>query len=124
MPVTMKVEDGEVRIDRETYDQVQRGAFLTPRLKSEGNRRTLSYLMIGNAMWPKLSRGIADVVMKEARAPKPDEIFDRILFQNRIKFLKLAAALEAHSGDMVLMLRKVAHYQLEAMSHCIGTRAL
>ena len=124
MPMTMKIEDGEVRIGRATRDHVQRGAFPTPRLKLEGNRRTLSYLMVGNSRWPKLSRGIADVVMKEARAPKPDELFDRILFQNRLKFLKLAAALEAENGDMVLTLRKMAHYQLEAMTHCIGTRAL
>ena len=53
-----------------------------------------------------------------------DEVFDRILHFNRMKFLKLLAALEEQEGDLVLMLRRMARFQLEAMSNCIGSREL
>ena len=62
--------------------------------------------------------------MREAGATDPDDLFDRILSFNWQKFLNLLAVLEPHEGDMVSTLARTARYQLEAMSHCIGSREL
>ena len=84
----------------------------------------LSYLMIGNPKFPRLSRGIFRTLMKQAGAPNLDEVFDFILHFNRTRFLGLLAALEPLGGEMAVTLRKMARLQLERMSHCIGTRDL
>jgi hypothetical protein len=52
----------------------------------------------------------------------PDEVFDFILRFNALKFLELLELLEPHDGELVVTLRRVARYQLEAMAHCIGSR--
>jgi hypothetical protein len=57
--------------------------------------------------------------MAEAEA---DEGFDHIVHYNRMRFLKLLAAVESCEGEMAVTLRKMARHQLEAMSHCIGSR--
>jgi hypothetical protein len=80
--------------------------------------------MIGNAKYPRLSRAIFQRAMSEAGKPKADEVFDLILHQNRTRFLELLAKLEECSNPLVPTLRKMAIYQLAAMSHCIGTRAV
>jgi hypothetical protein len=41
-----------------------------------------------------------------------------------MRLLQLLGALEPHRGEAVIALRKVAHIQLERISHCIGTRDL
>ena len=119
-----KTKVGDLRIHRNITDQTRRGAFLIPRLTSEGGSHVLSYLMIGNPKFPRLSRGIFQTLMKQAGVPNPNEVFDVVLRSNRAKFLKLLVALEPLGGEMAVTLRKMAHIQLERISHCIGARDL
>jgi len=62
--------------------------------------------------------------MRDAGEAKPEQIFDRILHENRMAYLNLWEALEPHEGVLISSLRKAVRYQLEAMSWCIGTRDL
>jgi hypothetical protein len=62
--------------------------------------------------------------MREAGLENADEAFDSILNFNWTRCLNLLAVLEPYQGGMISTLRKVARYQLESMSYCIGSREL
>ena len=124
LPMKTKTRIADLRIDRNIDDQTKRGDFLIPRLTSKGGTLVLSYLMIGNPKFPRLSRGIFQTLMKQAGVPNPDEVFDFILHFNQTKFFRLLAALEPLDGGMAVTLRKMARVQLERISHCVGTRGL
>jgi hypothetical protein len=124
--LVMNVTGGakELVIERNTTRRVRRDNVWTPQLSSKGNKLVLSFLMIGNPHYPRLSRGTFGTLMGQAGVKDPDEVFDLILHLNWTKFLRLLAALEPHQGRMIVTLRQVARFQLEGMSHCIGTRKL
>ena len=122
MDVTGGVID--LRIRRNTAKTVTRGGFLVPKATGEEGAVTFSFLMIGSLKSPRLSRGIFLDLARDTAVDKPDEAFDRVLYVNRIRLLQLLGALEPHGGEAVIALRKVAHIQLERISHCIGTRDL
>jgi hypothetical protein len=124
LPVRTGLEGMELTVDWNTAAQLRRGNFLVPELTRDGGKLGLSYLMIGNAKFPKLSRAIFQTLMREAGARNPDEGFDFIVHYNRKKFLNLLGALEPHEGPMIGALRAMARFQLEAMTNCIGTREL
>lgn len=111
-------------IDRHTNRTSRRGPFDIPNVRIDGHTIHLSHLMIGNMKFPRLSKGIFCSVTREAGWPDPEEQFDLILHNNRMKFLKLLEILEPHEGGLIPTIRKMARYQLEAMSYCIGTREL
>lgn len=100
------------------------GAFPVPDYGMEDDTLVLSCLVIGNAKFPRLSRGIFCRVMREAEKPDADEVFDLILHENRKKFFRLLELLEPHEGGLIPTLRRMVRYQLETMSFCIGTREL
>jgi hypothetical protein len=62
--------------------------------------------------------------MRDAGQKDPERVFDRILLENRLKFLKLLEILEEHEGGLIPTLRRVVRYQLEAMCWCVGSREL
>jgi len=124
VPMTAKTGIGDLRIEWNTNDDTKRGDFLVPRLTADGSNLVLSYLMIGNSKFMRLSRGIFQTLMKEAGVPDPDEVFDFILHFNRRRFLNLLVALEQSSAKMAVTLREMAHTQLECISYCIGRRDL
>ncbi len=117
-------EQKGISIDRSVNFDVKAGDVQIPSYAIEGDELKFSCLMIGNAKYPRLSRAIFQRAMSEAGKPKADEVFDLILHQNRTRFLELLAKLEECSNPLVPTLRKMAIYQLAAMSHCIGTRAV
>jgi hypothetical protein len=124
LPTNVTMEARELRIERDASRRVKRGDVWTPQINSRGNKLVLSFLMIGNPKSPKLSRGTFCGLMRQAGVSAPDEAFDLIVHVNAMKFLKLLGALAPHQGEMIVTLRKMARYQLEAMAHCIGTREL
>jgi hypothetical protein len=103
---------------------VKQGAFLVPEVVSEEEALTFSFLMIGSLKNPRLSRGIFLHLTRNTPVVEPDETFDQVLYANRMLLLQLLGALEPHGSEAVIALRKVAHIQLERISHCIGTRDL
>jgi hypothetical protein len=109
-------------VKRNIASRVSRGNFQVPVTRSGADHVSFSHLMIGNARFPRLSRGIFVSLMREAGEPDSNEAFDGVLHANRKRFLDLLAALECHEGPMITTLRRVARYQLEAMTNCIGKR--
>jgi hypothetical protein len=95
-----------------------------PQLKSHDDTVVLSYLMTGHMQFPRLSKGIFIALMRNVGLPNADEAFDQIVHLNSMRFYNLLAALEPHEGELITTLRKVARYQLESLSHCIGTREI
>jgi hypothetical protein len=125
LPIKTKAGSMGVRIGWNTAAKTKRADFWVPEMKIKGDEIVLSHLILGNAIAPRLPRGIFCALMKEAGVARGvDEAFDRILFANRQRYLELIEALEPLRGEMVGMLRATAHFQLEAMTHCIGTRDL
>jgi hypothetical protein len=103
---------------------IEREDCRIPEMQVKGGAIFLSHLMIGNADSPGLSRGIFCALMREAGTSGAELAFDVILYANRGKFLNLLETLEPHRGEMITMLRRMAHFQLEAMAHSVGTREL
>ena len=118
----LKHEKRRITVLRDVNFRAKLGSFEVPEHRVEAGTLVLTSLMIGNANFPRLSRGIFQHLMRDAGLPDADETFDLILHENRMKFLKLLQALEACSGDLPDTLRKMVRYQLQAMSFCIGTR--
>jgi hypothetical protein len=121
---TLNVGQSELHVLRDTARTVKRGGFSVPEVTRDEQAVTFSFLMTGNVRAPRLSRGIFLDLARDMPIVKPDETFDRILFVNRKYLLQLLGALDPHQGEAVIALRKVAHIQLERISHCVGTRDL
>jgi hypothetical protein len=120
-PTELQVADRRLIIFQDTSAPVKLGNVWVPNLRIEGGTAVLPFLMIGHRAMPKQSRAIFRALAADAHIDKADEAFDAILQFNWSMFLKLLTALEPHNGEMVQMLRKVARFQLEAISHCIGS---
>ena len=71
-----------------------------------------------------MPRGAFRTLLREAGVKDPDEAFDGVVRYNALRFIKLVKATAQHEGEMIFSLRKMARYQLEAMSCCIGTRVI
>lgn len=122
LPMKTRIGEFELVIQRNAY--AGGGAMVMPGIRREGDRIDLSHLPLGHPAAPRRSRGIfrslmlsADIARDEA-----DEAFDRILHFNRTRFIGLLEALAPHGGNLIVSLRKMARFQLEAMSWCIGAR--
>ena len=98
-----------------------RGSTWGPKAVTEGDTTFLPFLMIGHRAMPKQPRGIFRALAAEAHIDKADEVFDTILQFNWARLLNLLEALAPHEDEMAATLRTVVRYQLEAMSHCIGS---
>jgi hypothetical protein len=93
-----------------------------PDVSIEGGEIKLSYLMLGHKNYPRLARGNFYRIMRDAGRSDAEETFDMILHINRMQFYKLAAASEGAAPPLGSLLRNMARFQLEAMSHSFGTR--
>jgi hypothetical protein len=125
LPMTIVSGETEISIGRDLHLGDRRGDVTMPQLSVVApNSLALSHLMIGHSGFPRLSRGIFCARMRDADAKDPDAEFDRIAQQNTAKLLKLLDLLAGEEGPTILSLRRMARYQLEAMSWAIGTREI
>jgi hypothetical protein len=123
--MSFKTKDGcEIKIGRDVNANSTLGSVAVPDYELLDQAIRFSCLMIGNSRLPRLARAIFYRVMKDARQPDAEQVFDRIAHENRLIFLRLLEALEPYNGGLIPTLRTVVRYQLEAMSWCIGTRDL
>ena len=125
LPMALERKSGPLFIGREVgssaiFKPGRKPYF--PDLSIESGKITLSYLMLGHKKYPRLARGIFYRIMRQAGRSDAEETFDLIQHINRMQFYNLAAASEAAAPALGRLLRSVARYQLEAMSHSIGTR--
>lgn len=92
-----------------------------PEVSMEGDELTLSSLLLGHKDMPLLPRSIFYQLMRDFSRSGAEEIFEKIQHINRMQFYKLNALSESAAPQLGRMLRDLARYQLEAMSHYIGT---
>jgi hypothetical protein len=124
LPLKTKVGTTDLTIGRDLTAKTERAHFALPEMKFESGELLLSHLMVGNSHFPRASRGIFDTLMREAAVRGAAEAFDLVLYINRGKFLHLLELLEPLHGEMIVRLRRMATFQLEALTHCTGTREL
>jgi hypothetical protein len=93
-----------------------------PDVSIAGDQITLSYMMLGHKKYPRLARGIFYKIMRDAGRPRPEAAFDEIQHINRMQCFRLLELSELAAQPLGALLRRVARYQLEAMSHNVGTR--
>ena len=124
--VRMNVQVGSLArlvIDRNLREKQLVGDFLAPRVTRDGDTATLSHLMIGNAHFPRLSKGLFYRMMKDlGLGVHAEEMFDHIHHHNRTMFFNFLALLEDYEGPTITLLRRVCRKQLEAMSFSLGVR--
>jgi hypothetical protein len=125
LPVKIAFAEREIVIDRRISENTKRGSNRLPRLQTEGDRVLFSHLLLGHEKVPRLPRGIFRTLMRETGIKEDvDEVFDRIVRFNALKFIGLLQALEPYDGDMILRLKRMARFQLEAMAYSIGSREI
>jgi hypothetical protein len=95
-----------------------------PKVRTTADNIKLSFLTIGNQQFPRLPKGIFFKLMREAGYSGFGESFDFIQHFNQLHFIKLLDALEGINLPMAAALRKMARYQLRAMSYCFGVREI
>jgi hypothetical protein len=113
-----------LRIERDLGDLKPAERVWVPKLSRDSDGCELSFLMTGNRQYPRLSKGIFYKIMREAGLSGFEEAFDAIQHINRMHFLDLLAALENTPGPMAQTLRRMARFQLQAMSFSVGVRAI
>ncbi|MGQ0741182.1 MAG: hypothetical protein ACT4OG_02625 [Alphaproteobacteria bacterium] len=120
----MNIPSGNRRlvIQRQIQEKAKLGDARGPVVKTNGNQITLSHLLIGSSRFPRVPKGVFYRIMQDLGESNAEELFDRIVHFNRMKFLQLLAALERHEGQMINTLKQTAIYQLQSMSHAIGAR--
>ena len=124
LPIHLPIGPRMLRISDEFDITKETQQLWIPKMSVEGNDIRLSYLMLGNRRYPRLAKGIFQKLMREASVEGAAEIFDRLFQMNQLGFLELLGALEDLDAAIVPILRKMARYQLQTMSFCVGTRQL
>jgi hypothetical protein len=99
-------------------------ALVIPKSMKTDDGIAFQYLMIGSKKYPRLCKGIFYKLMRDAEITGFEEAFDKIQFGNMKHASDLLELLEKGDGPMVATLRRVVCYQLRAMAHCFGVRAI
>jgi len=120
----MNQDKSPLRVGRDLQSLSQETPFWIPKIIHEEKNVRLEFLMLGNKRYPRMCRGIFNKVTRDMKLPNPEETFDLIREAN-IRFItKFMSEIEAAEGPMAQTLRRMARYQLEALSSCFGVRDL
>lgn len=123
LPLTVEVGAITLAVGR-SFEVVRRGNAMLPRLADSGGGLEVSFLTLGHSDYPRLPKSVFRALMQPLGVEHVDEEFDRILHANWMKFLELLGVIETYEGDLIVSLRNMAQYQLDAMSFCVGARHL
>jgi hypothetical protein len=125
-PMRLQLGSRHLLIRRDLNKKSTMGNLSAPVVKIDGSNVHLSWLLLGNTRAPRIPKTIFYRLMRNQgiKRENAEEIFDRILHFNRMKFLKFSAELDEHEGAAITLLRKMCWYQLMALSSCIGSREL
>jgi hypothetical protein len=124
LATTVNFEQFQINIGRKLIQGAKRGKDRVPNISRDGQKVSLSYLLLGHRKAPAQPRSVFRALLSEAGIGNPDEAFDRIVRSNALRFIKLLRKLEPHEGELISTLRTMARYQLEALYHCVGTRVI
>lgn len=117
-------DDRQLVISREKVGFGADGTPFVPSVRIDGDKVAFSYLMLGHRHFPRIARGIFTKLMRDLDWPNPETLFDRIQHVNRMQFYRLMEVCEGAAPPLARLLRTMARYHLEAMSHHVGTREL
>ena len=118
-----KVGGRMVQIGRDLGSLPPALEYWIPAMSADTEGARLQFLMIGNRRHPRLCKGIFYKLMRQAGLSGFEDAFETMQHANRMHFLKLLALLEQAEGPMVQTLRRMARFQLQAMSYCYGAKA-
>jgi hypothetical protein len=110
----------QLHIGRDLGNLAPDAVFWTPRYSVKDGNAKLEYLTLGSRHRPQLCRSTFCALMREMGFRDAEQGFETIQHANRMHFLALAGAVEGAPGPMALTLRRVARYQLQALSFCYG----
>ena len=113
-----------VRIDRDLGAVAPGAPFWIPEFAAREGGAQLRFLMLGNKQYPKHCKSIFYKIMQHLGYSGFEEAFETVQHANRLHFLDLSALLEDVDGPMAHALRRMAQYQLRAMSYCHGITAI
>jgi hypothetical protein len=113
-----------LKIGRDLSDLQPNERAWMPKMTGRAGGFELQFLVIGNKQYPRLCKGVFFKLMRDAGLSGFEETFDTIQHLNRMHYLDLIAALEAVPGPMAQTLRRMARFQLQAMSFCYGVRGI
>ncbi|HVU21208.1 MAG TPA: hypothetical protein VHE09_10785 [Rhizomicrobium sp.] len=117
-----KIGKSVVHVHRELGALSPANTYWSPILAKESGIAKLPFLMLGNRQHPRLCRTVFYQIMRDAGYSGVEEAFDTIAHANRMHFAKLLATIEDLDGSMTKTLRRVARFQLQALSYCYGVQ--
>ena len=115
-------EDHEITIYRKFSRRESVNGVPLPMVEVNGDKIGFSFLMLGNTQRPRIPRAAFLHVAKTTPIKQPEELFDRIQHDNRIKLLGFLRLADGLSLPLATLLRSAAYQQLETLSAHIGTR--
>lgn len=96
-----------------------------PQKRVDGNTIELSHLMLGNGRQPDLPRPVFRKLMRDhVTERQADDVFESLVRFNHTKFIEALRILRKHDAPLVAVLQEAAINQLDALSACVGARAL
>ncbi len=96
-----------------------------PQKRIDGNTIELSHLTLGNARQPDLPRAVFRKLMRDhVTERQADDVFESLVRFNHTKFIETLRILRKHEAPLVTVLEEAAINQLDALSACVGARAL
>lgn len=122
LPLTFRFDQRTVVISRKAGVAVKGGQFQPPIVTKENGVTVLSHVLLGHRSYPKLAKTQFYAAMREAGERDPETVFDTIAHHNRLRYLKVLELLEDRPGDLVNELRRMARFQLNALSYALGAR--
>lgn len=102
-----------------------RGGIHYPEKRINGNTIELSHLMLGNARQPDLPRAVfRKLVCDHITERQADDVFESVARFNHSKFIEAMRTFRKYDAPLVTVLEEAAIDQLDALSACVGVRAL
>lgn len=112
------------KIDDDNMTQDKATGIRLPKLTVKENTVELSFLVLGDKRFPRLSRAIFQRIFRDAGLRVSDERFEMLRRTNNMFFLGVLGELEAVNAPMATTLRTMCRFQLEALASCFGTRQI
>ncbi|MFL6691143.1 MAG: hypothetical protein ACJ8IR_13315 [Alphaproteobacteria bacterium] len=122
LPLTIQSKSASIVIRRNVGAVASAQKPFFPEVTVSGNTIDLAFMLLGSRQFPRLARGNFQRIMRDAGHADANEAFDMIQHINRMQFFELIALSEGAAPLLRDVLRKVALFQLRAMSHNVGTR--
>ncbi len=122
LPLTIQSKSASIVIRRNVGGVASAEKPFFPEVTVSGNTIELAFMLLGSKQFPRLARGNFQRIMRDAGRADADEAFDMIQHINRMQFFQLIALSDDAAALLRDVLRKVALFQLQAMSHHVGTR--